>query len=421
MRRRLGFFDILCLGINGIVGSGIFLLPGRLLGGLGPASLLLFVLAGIALTIICLCFAEAASRVDRNGGPYNYVTIAFGPRLGFAVGWFAVVCAIFNYATVAVGLVGYAGTLIPWLTQGWHLQLITGSMILILAVLNIRGVRLGAGTTNLFTVGKIIPLLIFVGLGVFCLKGENFVPFAPHGYGPMSGLLLATLFTYQGFEAAPIPAGEVSNAKRNVPLAMLGSLLISMVLYLLIQTVIVGSGAQIGGSESPLADAAAHVLGPWGGMMITIGALISMSGYVAGSAFLGPRYLGVLCEDGHLPRIGARHHPRHDTPYIGVIVVSLFAFLFTVFLNFDQLVDISAFAVVVQYLFTCLSIPLLRKKIPDTAETFKTPGGWLFPILGVLLCGVFIAQIKIPELMWSVWAVLIGIVISFAYRRLRRS
>ncbi len=421
MRRQLKFFDILCLGVNGIVGSGIFLLPGRFLGGLGPASILLFLLCGVMLISVCLCYSEAASRIDRNGGTYSYARVAFGNNAGFVVGWVSAVCDVVNYATVAVGLMGYAGTMVPWLAEGVHAKLALGVMIAFLTILNIRGVKLGAGTLNVLTVAKMVPLLIFVAIGVFAIHPAHFVPFAPHGFSPAAGLLLAACFTYQGFEFAPVPSGEVADAKRVVPRAMLWSLMISMVLYAIIQTIIVGSGAQIAASEAPLADAAGWFMGPWGAVMISVGGIISMSGYVAGSALICPRSVAVLCEDGHLPRMGARLHARYDTPAVAILFVAITVYVMTLFLNFDRLVDISAFAVVIRYLFTCISVPILRRKIPDAPQTFRIPGGWLVPIVGVAVSILFMAQIKVPELMWLLWIVLAGLAVSFAYRRWQAS
>ena len=416
MRRQLRFFDILCLGINGIVGSGIFLLPGKLLGGLGPLSVVQFILCGLLLIIVALCYAEASSRIERNGGPYNYVRVAFGSRLGFAIGWLIVVSMIMNYATVLTGLVGYASTVVPWVADGWHAKMVYALVILFLSALNYRGVRMGADAVNLLTVAKLVPLLIFVAIGIFAIQPANFVPMAPYGFAPMAGLILATNFTYQGFEVAPVPAGEVANATRVVPRAMVGALLMSMVLYALIQAIIVGTGADIANSEGPLADAARVFMGPWGGMMITIGAIISMSGYVAGSALLAPRSLEVLCEDGYLPRIGGKYHPRFQTPYVAIVFIAICVWLMTLFLKFDNLIDISSFVVVLQYAATCIAVPILRRRIPDTATTYRVPGGWTLPLAGIAVSLLFASQIKAPELMWTTATVVVGLVVSYAYR-----
>lgn len=418
MKRQLRFFDILCLGINGIVGSGIFLLPGKLLGGLGPLSILQFALCGLLFIIIALCFSEAASRVDRNGGPYNYVRIAFGPRAGFAMGWLIVVSMLFNFATLMVGLVGYAGTLdaFKWLSVGWNAEIVKAVLLAGLAWLNIRGVRLGADAVNLMTIAKIVPLVLFIAFGIFAIQSDNFVPFAPHGFAPMSAFILMTAFTYQSFEVAPVPAGDVQNPARVMPRAMIGALLFSIVLYVVIQTIIVGSGADIVNSEGPLADAARGFMGPWGGKMIAIGALISMTGYVAGSVLLAPRSLEILCEDGYLPKIGAHYHARYATPDVATIFVVVVVFAMSCVLNFESLVDIGSFVVVLQYAGTCLAVPILRKKIPDTKDTYRMPGNWLLPLLGAAISIYCASQIKIPELIWTLSAVVIGLIVSFAYR-----
>lgn len=416
MKRQLRFFDILCLGVNAIVGSGIFLIPGRLVGGVGPASIFLFALCGILLITVGLCFAEASSRIDRNGGPYNYVRVAFGDRAGFAMGWIAVVTALFSYAAVANGLPEYLGAFIPGIDQGWKAHAVTTGVIVILTALNIRGVRLGATTTNIFTVGKLVPLAILCVAGLFAVKSSNFVPMAPHGFNPMFGLLLAVVFTYQGFEVAPVPAGETADAKRIVPKATVGSLLLSIVLYMWVQSVVVGSGAAVVGSERPLADAAGAILGPWGMTLISIGAVVSMFGYCAGMAFGAPRYLTVLCEDGFLPQAGNKMHAKFNTPYIAIIAYSIVTLFFTYCLDFNSLVDISAVAVVLQYLFTCASVPALRKKIPGDKNTYTAPGGLLFPILGILTSFVFIVQIKLPELTWSLTTIAVGFIFSWIYR-----
>lgn len=422
MKRQLRFFDILCLGINGIVGSGIFLFPGKLIGGLGPLSILQFALCGLLFIIIALCFAEAASRVDRNGGPYNYVRIAFGPRAGFAMGWLIVVSMLFNFATLMVGLVGYAGTLdaFKWLAEGWNAMMVKAVLLAGFAWLNIRGVRLGADAVNLLTIAKIVPLLLFVGFGIFAIQSEHFVPFAPYGFAPMSGFILMTAFAYQSFEVAPVPAGDVQNPARVMPKAMVGALLFSMALYVLIQTIVVGCGADVVHSDGPLADAAASFMGPWGAKMIAIGALVSMTGYLAGSVLLAPRSLEILCEDGHLPKVGAHYHPRHATPDVATIFVVVVVFVMSCVLNFESLVDIGSFVVVLQYAGTCLAVPILRKKLPDTKDSYRMPGNWRLPLLGAAISIYCASQIKVPELIWTISAIVVGFVVSFAYRHFNR-
>ncbi|HLD46055.1 MAG TPA: amino acid permease, partial [bacterium] len=174
MKRELRFFDILCIGVNAIVGSGIFLIPGRLIGGMGPASILLYVVCGLMLIPVGLCFAEASSRTDRSGGSYIYVEKAFGHGLGFATGWIDIATALFSYPAAAIGLPKYLATFFPIVGQGIYPYVIAGIVIVLLAAINIRGIRPGATTVNIFTVSKLVPLLILIGVGAWFFKPSAF-------------------------------------------------------------------------------------------------------------------------------------------------------------------------------------------------------------------------------------------------------
>lgn len=418
MKRQLTFFDILCLGVNAIVGSGIFLIPGRLLGGLGPLSIVHFALCGFLLVFVGLCYAEASSYFDRNGGPYNYAQAAFGSSVGFGVGWIAWIASILSYAAVARGLPYYLGTWIPGAGEGSFSYAISVFIIFVLGAINYRGVKLGAWTTNIFTVGKLVPLFLLALVGLFFIHPSNFTPIAPHGWAPMGGLTLAVVFAFQGFEVAPIPAGETANARSVVPKAVIGSLGLSALLYILIQAVVVGSGSVQAGSELPLAEAALSVFGPWGATLMTVGATISMTGFCAGIAFAGPRYITVLCEDGFLPKMGARIHPRFGTPYVSIIFISLTAIVLIGLLDFNQLVDLSGFAVTLQYLFTSFAIPFLRRKRAKVGaeKGYRLPGGWLIPALGVGVSILFLVQVRAAEFKWSCFAIVGGLLVSALYR-----
>ncbi len=416
MHRKLKLFDILCLGVNAIVGSGIFLLPGRLSGEAGPSSILLFLICGLMLIPIGLCFAEAGSHVDRNGGPYNYAREAFGDTAGFSLGWIAVVTSILSYAAVANGLPQYASAFFPAASQGMMPNIIAGVVIAILTVLNILGVRMGANIVNFFTVSKLLPLLFIAGVGLFFIHPSAIVASKPTTFPALSALFLAVLFTYQGFEVVPVPAGEAINSQRTIPIAVMGSLLLSGLLYMVIQAVVVGSGAPVAGSERPLADTSAFLFGPWASQLLSSSAVISMIGYCAGIAFTAPRYLTVLCEDRFLPLIGARLHRRFETPYIASIFIAVTSFTLTMWLDFNKLVDMAAFAVALQYLFTCISVPRLRKRAALTGKSYIMPGKLLFPIMGAVISLIFLTQIKWMEFIWTAGAMVIGFIVSLAYR-----
>ncbi|HLD44352.1 MAG TPA: APC family permease, partial [bacterium] len=205
------------------------------------------------------------------------------------------------------------------------------------------------------------------------------------------------------------------NPQRVIPRAVVLSILVSIVLYLLVHIMLIGSGANLAGSEAPLADALTQLIGPYGAMIISLGAVVSMFGYCAGLALGTPRYITVLCEDGFLPKLGARQHARYGTPYVAIIIFSLATFILTLVLNFDSLVDIAATVIVIQYLLTCSAIPVLRKKVPSSKNTYTSPFGPLVPVLGILSSLLLISQIRWIELKWVAGTLFLGYAFSGIY------
>ena len=183
--RRLGLFDITCLGINAIVGSGVFLFPGHLASFLGPASIVSFGLTAFLLLTVGLCYAQAATYFDRAGASYLYADAAFGEWTGFAIGWMAWATQLFSWAAVADAIALYLKYFSPFWNNPWAIKAVAGAVILLMGFLNYRGVKLGAMVSNFFTTAKIIPILIFIAFCLPHLKAANYVPFAPHGWHPM--------------------------------------------------------------------------------------------------------------------------------------------------------------------------------------------------------------------------------------------
>ncbi|HKO93310.1 MAG TPA: APC family permease, partial [Polyangiaceae bacterium] len=302
MRRSLSRFDITCLGLNAIVGSGIFLLPDDLYRELGVYSPLAFVCCALGLLPVAWCYAAAAAQCDRSGGPYVYASEAFGPRVGFAVGWMCFANSVFSFAAVACAAAAYAARLVPALGPAPLQKLVAVLVIALFAGLNYRGARPGAIAVDLFTAGKFLVLLVLVAALVPRVSGSHFVGEFPTDLGHLGTATFIALFAAQGFEVVPVPAGETRMPQRDVPFAVLSSLAGASLLYLLVQTVLVGSGAQLAGvSDAPLADAALLVA-PVLGFVVAVGGLISTLGFVSGSALGTPRYLYAAALGGQLPR-----------------------------------------------------------------------------------------------------------------------
>jgi len=417
--KQLSLFDVLCLGTNAIVGSGIYLFPGTLAGQLGPASPLAFGLCGVLCCVIGLCFVEAAGMFRRSGGPYVYAEAAFGPVIGYLVGWTCWGAAVLSWAAVASAIPPYLGHLLPSSLSAMAALVVAVGITLTLGAINYVGVKPGAYTLDLLTVVKLIPLVVLLVLGLSSMDADRFVPMAPHGLSALPQAAYLAMFAFQGFEVVPVPAGETRNPQRNAPVALLGSLLVATMLYMGIQLAAVGSTPGLAGAEEPLALMGATLLGEAGARLVASAAVISMVGFCAGVALAGPRYLEALALDGHLPSGLARRHPRFATPSRCVLTTTLTSAALAAMLDFGRLVDLAVLTVGAQYLATALAVPVLRRKLPDQGRAFRLPGGALIPALATAVTLWFGAQASLQELVWFGGLVGVGVVLWGAGRVVR--
>ncbi len=374
--RRLSVFDTLCLGVNAIIGSGIFVHPGELAREAGPASVLAFGLCGLLLVLVALCYAELGSMFGQSGGPYVYAREAFGPRLGYGVGWISWVTSIFSWAAVANAVSPSLAYFHPVFGGAFAVKGVALLMVLGFGLLNYRGIKLGARTVDLFTLAKLAPLLLFVAVGLFCIKPENYHPFWKAGSASFGHALFLCLWSLQGFEVTPFPSGESLHPQKAVPIAAVGSLLCATLLYVLVQAVAVGTfhGLASAGAQ-PLVAASAQFMGPAGATLLAFGAAISMIGYNAGNALGSPRLLSALAADSHLPPRLAAPHPRFSTPSAAILITTGLTACAASFLSFDALVDLANLVVILQYLATCTSLIRLRLVQPDAPRLFRIPAG----------------------------------------------
>lgn len=420
MRRSLGLFDVICIGFNGIVGSGIFLLPDDLYREMGMLSPLAFVLCALILLPVALCYAEAASSVDKTGGPYVYASEAFGARVGFAVGWMCFANSVFSFAAVAAAAGAYFGKLVPSFSDPMSVNAIGVLVIAVFAALNYRGARPGAIAIDLFTIGKFAVLVVLVGALVPEMSSAGHSELSmPNGLSGLGAATFMAFFAAQGFEVAPVPAGETHSPKRVMPIAIVGSLLAASLLYVLVQTTLSFAYADLGAvSDTPLADAALAVV-PGLGLVVLAGGLISTLGFVSGSALGTPRYLYAAALDDHLPKSLASVHVRYQTPHRAVVVTALLSIALVMAFDYRALIGMSNVAVAVQYLATCLAVLKLRK--PGPATGFRIPGGPVVPLIGAAASLWVFTEASGQELVWASASMVVGVVAVLAHRRTRAS
>ncbi len=393
--RAVGLAGLVAIAVNGVVGSGIFVLPATVAAIAGRASPAAYLVAAVLMALVVACFAEAGSLFDETGGPYIYARRAFGPFFGFLVGWMFFLSRLAACAAIANAFVAYLGYFWPAASRGSGRVAVLTISIALLAVLNARGVRSGALTVNLLTVAKMLPLAVFVVVGLFFVDPERFrlleLP-------PLSSLKQASLllvFAFGGFENANVLTEELKDPKRDLPIAILLAIATTAVLYILIQIVAIGTLPGLALDPTPLASAAEGFLGPVGAVLLTLGAIFSTLGNESGLVLVGPRILYAFAKAGQLPSAVARVHPHYQTPHVTVLVFAGLAWLAAVPGSFVGLVAVSAIARLIFSAATCLAIPVLRRRLPPAR--FRVPGGPVIPLAATalslwLLSGVDRAQ-----------------------------
>ncbi len=252
LRRELGRWDLTAIGVNQVIGSALFVQPAAVAALHGAWSPVMFLLVGLTCLLIALCFAEVASRFDVTGGPYIYTRAAFGRFAGFQVGWLMWFTRTASWAAVVNVLVVSLGRYWPALTSGWRRSLIISVIILVIAAINVRGIRQSSTVVNALTIGKLLPLVIFVAVGLFAIEPTLLIPEASPSPSAISSAALLLIFAFGGYEVVPVPAGESRDARRAVPFALVATLVIVTFVMTLTQVVALGTLAGLSSSAPPL-------------------------------------------------------------------------------------------------------------------------------------------------------------------------
>ena len=414
--RAVSRWEIVGLSINDVIGSGVYLLPAAAAALLGATSTWAVVLAGFAVFLLVLCFAEASSHFDQPGGGYLYTREAFGRFIGFEVGWMTWLARVASVASLSNGLALATAFLWPAAGAGTGRALVITLPLLLLTWINVVGVKQGARAAVILTIAKTLPLVFFVVVGVFFVDWSLVTAFETPRPGVLGEAALLLLFAYAGFENSPAAAGEYRNPQRDVPFALLTMILIVTLLYTGVQVVALGTLPGLAESESALAEAAARFIGSWGGLVMTIGAIISIAGNVGNTTLIGPRYLFAIARDGFGPRPLAQVHSRYKTPAAAIVTQSTVSLVLALSGSFVQLAMLSVIARLFTYIGTAAAVPVLRKRFPARPDAFRLPGGALIPVASLLLCLVFMASATWQNLVAGAIGLAVGAVL-YRFRR----
>ena len=408
----IGRWSLTALVLNSIVGSGIFGLPSTLAGLVGPWSPVAVLIAGLAIFTIALCFAEVGSRFDRSGGPYLYTREAFGPALGFHIGWLHIWTRIFSGAALLNVLVAYLAVLFPVLgtAVGRALVMILG--MLFVTVINVVGVRQASWTVNAFTIAKLLPLLLLLAIGLPNLRHDVLVTqFVPRSEWTDAVLIL--LFAYGGFESSALAAGEVRDPKRDTPFAILLAMTVVTLLYASVQLAVVGVVPFVAKETAPVSTALRILLGSGGATLGAVAVVISVYGWLSGFALATPRISHAMGERGELPSFFARVHQRYRTPYTAIIFNSVAVLTLALFSGFVQAATISVVTRLGIFALTCVALIVFRKRLG--AAPYAAPAGPALAVIGVAFCAYLLSTRTLSE----AWMLPVLMLIAAAIWRFR--
>jgi amino acid transporter len=416
LKRSLGLATVVSLGLNGVIGQGIFLLPGKAAGMMGPSAGVALLFGAVLCFLIALCFAEVSSRFDSTGGAYVYTREAFGDFVGFEVGWMTLCVGIISWAALSNGFTLVLGHFVPEVAEGWMQKAVAISVITLLTVVNWMGAKSGAAVVKFFTVAKMIPLVLFILVGVFFVQPDQFVPFAPHGTAPLAETTMLLLYAYAGFETLVVPAGEMANPQKNVPKALFIVMAIVTVVYMGVFGVAVGTFDGIAGHSNPVAAASAQFMGPIGGTLIAVGICLSVFGTNSGSALVNPRRFYAMAERGDLPAFLARVDPQTGAPRAAIGTTWLLACALSLSGTFVELAVLGVLARFAQYIPTCIAVLVFRKRDTEPHDGFRIPGGPAIPLITVVLCVLLLANTDPTRLLKGGIALVVGVPLYFLVR-----
>lgn len=408
LKRDIGLWAAGFLVLNGVIGAGIFGLPGRMAEQTGIFSPWLIIIFGTLMLTVVWTFASLASYFSETGGPVAYANRAFGPLIGFQTGWLlyisraaataANINVLFNYTAYLWD--GASGEL----TRGIVFFIIIGT----LTVINVMGIKQAIRAINVMTLFKILPVIVLILLSIPHLTPAGVLPTDFPTIDETGGIVLLILYAFIGFEGALVTAGETKNPKKTIPLALISTVIIITIIYFLVVLTYVNVVTDVGG-DTPLVDMAEILMGPVGGVIIIVAAIFSILGNATSIIIAAPRMTYAMAEEGSLPKWFSKVHNKYNTPANSIVFLGVISFLLAISGTFVYLAVASTLSRMIAYGICMLALPRIRKKAD--AETLKNatklPGGYLIPAIGFSV--TVYAATQSTLLSWQYMAVFVAV------------
>ncbi|MEM9314051.1 MAG: APC family permease [Pseudomonadota bacterium] len=409
LRRDIGTLGAALLILNGLIGAGIFALPGKVAVNLGTASPWLFLGVGIVFLSVVLTFAALSSYFEESGGPVLYARAAFGDAAGFATGWMIFISRSAAFAANVTVMATYLGAVLPWLEGTAGRVAVISLATAGLTWANVRGVRSGIGTMLVLTLFKLTPLLLLVLLGFTRLSGAALIPDLTAPMENLGSTTLLLVYAFVGFETIGVTAGETAEPRRRLPGTLLRTVAAISLFYFCISLVFVSVIPPASYGESTLVDVGRRLLGPFGAIAITLAAVFSIGGNMSSSMLAAPRILFALARLKMLPPYLGRIHPQFRSPHVAIVVMGVLCLGLALSGTFTTLAVASTLSRLLSYVLCIGSLPRVRATASpeQRREAFALPGGLLVPALALAICLALIAQTTLAN--WIAVAALLGV------------
>lgn len=414
LRPVLGRWTLLSIGVGAIVGAGIFVIPGPAAAQFaGPAIVLSFVIAALGCALAGLCYAELAAMFPVAGSAYAYSLRAFGRVTAWVVGWLLILEYIFAAAIVTQGFSAYAGVLLPNVSPTFHQALVKGVLPVLLVIsvsfLAIRGIELSARVNNVIVVMKVMLIMAVICFGIPYINPRHWTPFVPANTGHWgefgwSGVIRAAgivFYTFLGFDIVSVSAQEARRPQRDIPFALLGSLVACCALFIPLTLVVLGlTDYRLLNVADPIALALKGANGhlDWLVPLVGIGATIGMISVVLVVLMGQARILFAMANDGLLPAVLGRLHSHWETPYMATLAGAAVVLLLALSVPISLLAQMVSVGVLSAFVAVALAVLVLRRRQPNAVRPFRTPWVPFVPVGAMLVCGYM--AVGLPALTW---------------------